>query len=84
MLTLEDIVSDMCEGQYADDRRNAASKTKIPRNLLFIDMVLVPKCVSIGTQDTEAGPIPQCPLLIPPRVLVFYSGDYLASDPEIL
>jgi hypothetical protein len=25
MLTLEDIVSDMCEGQYADDRRNAAS-----------------------------------------------------------
>jgi hypothetical protein len=35
MLTLEDIVSDMCEGQYADDRWNAASKTKIPRNLLF-------------------------------------------------
>jgi hypothetical protein len=32
-------VFDMCEGQYADSRRNAASKTKIPRNLLFIDMV---------------------------------------------
>jgi hypothetical protein len=30
MLTLEDIVSDMCEGQYADHHRNAASKTKIP------------------------------------------------------
>jgi hypothetical protein len=30
MLTLEDIVSDMCEGQYVDNRRNAASKTKIP------------------------------------------------------
>jgi hypothetical protein len=40
MLTLEDIVSDMCGGQYADDRRNAASKTKIPQNLPFIDMVL--------------------------------------------
>jgi hypothetical protein len=40
MLTLEDIVSNMCEGQYADDRRNAASKMKIPQNLLFIDMVL--------------------------------------------
>jgi hypothetical protein len=40
ILTLEDIVSDMCEGQYANSRRNAASKTKIPRNLLFIDMVL--------------------------------------------
>jgi hypothetical protein len=31
MLTLEDIVSDMFEGQYADDRQNTASKTKIPR-----------------------------------------------------
>jgi hypothetical protein len=30
MLTLDDILSDMCEGQYADSRRNAASKTKIP------------------------------------------------------
>jgi hypothetical protein len=30
MLTLEDIVSDMCEGQYADKHRNAASKAKIP------------------------------------------------------
>jgi hypothetical protein len=36
MLTLEDIISDMCEGQYTNDRRNAASKTKIPQNLLFI------------------------------------------------
>jgi hypothetical protein len=40
MLTLEDIVSDMCEGQYADKHRNAASKAKIPQNLWFIDMVL--------------------------------------------
>jgi hypothetical protein len=48
MLTLEDIVSDMCEGQYADDRRNAASKTKIPRNLLFIDMVLYRNVCPLG------------------------------------
>jgi hypothetical protein len=40
ILTLEDIVSDMCEGQYADRHRNAANKAKIPRNFLFIDMVL--------------------------------------------
>jgi hypothetical protein len=39
MLTLEDIVSDMCEEQYADKHRNAANKAKIPQNLLFIDMV---------------------------------------------
>jgi hypothetical protein len=48
MLTLEDIVSDMCEGQYANDRRNAASKTKIPRNLLFIDMVLYRNVCPLG------------------------------------
>jgi hypothetical protein len=48
MLTLEDIVFDMCEGQYADSRRNAASKTKIPRNLLFIDMVLYRNVCPLG------------------------------------
>jgi hypothetical protein len=48
MLTLEDIVFDMCEGQYVDDRQNAASKTKIPRNLLFIDMVLYINVCPLG------------------------------------
>jgi hypothetical protein len=48
MLTLEDIVSDMCEGQYVDDRWNAASKTKIPWNLLFIDMVLYRNVCPLG------------------------------------
>jgi hypothetical protein len=48
MLTLEDIVSDMCEGQYADSRQNAASKTKIPWNLLFIDMVLYRNVCPLG------------------------------------
>jgi hypothetical protein len=40
MLTLEDIVSGMCEGQYADKHWNAASKAKISPNLWFIDVVL--------------------------------------------
>jgi hypothetical protein len=48
MLTLEDIIFDMCEGQYADSHRNAASKTKIPRNLLFIDMVLYRNVCPLG------------------------------------
>jgi hypothetical protein len=48
MLTLEDIISAMCEGQYADDRWNAASKTKIPWNLLFIDMVLYRNVCPLG------------------------------------
>jgi hypothetical protein len=33
MLTIEDIVSNMCEGQYADRHKNAASKAKIPPKL---------------------------------------------------
>jgi hypothetical protein len=47
-LTLKDIVSDMCEGQYANDRRNAASKTKIPQNLLFINIVLYRNVCPLG------------------------------------
>jgi hypothetical protein len=63
MLTIEDIVFDMCEGQFADSHRNAANKTKIPQNLLFIDMVLY-RNVSFGAQDTEEGHFPQCSVCI--------------------
>jgi hypothetical protein len=48
MLTLEDIVSDMCEGQYADKHWNAASKAKIPRNLWFVDVVLYRNVCPLG------------------------------------
>jgi hypothetical protein len=48
MLTLEDIIFDMCEGQYAESQRNTASKMKIPRNLLFIDMVLYRNVCPLG------------------------------------
>jgi hypothetical protein len=48
MLTIKDIVSDMCEGQSVDSHQNAASKTKIPRNLLFIDMVLYMNVCPLG------------------------------------
>jgi hypothetical protein len=66
MLTLEDIVFDMCEGQYADSRRNAASKTKIPQNLLFIDMVLYRNlflrggtCSSVHSIEVSGAPFPR-------------------------
>jgi hypothetical protein len=48
MLTLEDIIFDMWEGQYADKHQNAASKAKIPRNLWFIDMVLYRNVCPLG------------------------------------
>ena len=33
MLTIEDIVSDICEGQYVEKHNNAASKAKMPPKL---------------------------------------------------
>jgi hypothetical protein len=48
MLTIEDIVFDLCEGQFADSHQNVASKTKIPWNLLFIDMVLYRNVCPLG------------------------------------
>jgi hypothetical protein len=55
MLTIEDIVSDMCEGQYANKHRNAARKVKIPPNLWFIDVVLYKNVCPLGhkTQRTD-------------------------------
>ena len=33
MLTTKDIVGDMCEGQFTDQHKNAASKSKLPPQL---------------------------------------------------
>jgi hypothetical protein len=48
MLTIEDIVSDMCEGKYVDKHRNVASKAKIPQNLCFVDIVLYKNVCPLG------------------------------------
>jgi hypothetical protein len=40
MLTTEDIVGDMCEGQFADQHKNAVSKSKLPPQLWFVDFML--------------------------------------------
>jgi hypothetical protein len=48
ILTLEDIVSDMCDGQYADNHRNATSKAKIPPKLWFVDVVLYRSVSPLG------------------------------------
>jgi hypothetical protein len=53
MLTLEDIVFDVCEGQYAYRHQNVASKAKIPQNLLFIDMVLYDRTKFGYSQENE-------------------------------
>jgi hypothetical protein len=76
MLTLEDIVSDMCEGQYADSHRNAASKTKIPRNLLFIDMVLYRNVCPLGHKTQRQD-------LFLSALYAFHRG-FWCSIPEII
>jgi hypothetical protein len=48
MLTIEDIVSDMCEGQYVDRHHNATSKVKIPSKLWLVDVVLQKKVYPLG------------------------------------
>jgi hypothetical protein len=50
MLTIEDIVSDMCEGQFADSHRNAASKTKIPQIFYSSTWCCIGTCVLWDTR----------------------------------
>jgi hypothetical protein len=48
MLTIEDIVFDMCEGQYADRHKNATNKAKILSKLWFVDVVLQKNVCPLG------------------------------------
>jgi hypothetical protein len=76
MLTLMDIVSNMCEGQYADNHRNATSKMKIPRNLLFIDMVLYRNVCPLGHKTQRRD-------LFLSALYAFHRG-FWCSIPEII
>jgi hypothetical protein len=48
MLTIEDIVSDICEGQFADRHKNAATKSRLPLQLWFVDFVLQRNVCPLG------------------------------------
>jgi hypothetical protein len=48
MLTTEDIVGDMCEGQFTDQHKNAASKSKLPPQLWFVDFMLQRNVCPLG------------------------------------
>jgi hypothetical protein len=76
MLTLDDIVSNMCKGQYADSRRNAANKMKIPRHLLFIDMVLYRNVCPLGHKTQRRD-------IFLSALYAFYRG-FWCSIPEII
>jgi hypothetical protein len=76
MLTDEDIVTDMCEGQFEDSHRNTANKTKIPWNLLFIDMVLYRNVCPLGHKTQRRD-------LFLSALYAFHRG-FWCSIPEII
>jgi hypothetical protein len=76
LLTIEDIVSDMCEGQYANNHQNAASKAKIPPKLWFVDVVLQKNVCPLGHKAQRRD-------LFINALYSFYKG-FWCSIPEIL
>ena len=76
MLTIEDIVSDMCEGQYADNHCNAANKAKIPLKLWFVDIVLYRNLCPLGHKTQRRD-------LFLSALYLFHRG-FWCSIPEII
>jgi hypothetical protein len=60
MLTIEDVVGDMCMGQFANRHKNAASKSKLPPQLWFVDFVLQMNVCPLGHKSKEGtfSPLP--------------------------
>jgi hypothetical protein len=42
------IIEDMCVSQYADEKRNAGSWSKLPQQLLLVDYILYPNMCPLG------------------------------------
>jgi hypothetical protein len=76
MLTIEDIVSDMCEGQYVDRHKNAASKAKIPPKHWFVDVVLQKNVCPLGHKTQRRD-------MFLSALYSFHKG-YWCSIPEII
>jgi hypothetical protein len=43
-----EIIEDMCDGQYADEKRNAGSRSKLPQQLLLVDYILQRNVCPLG------------------------------------
>jgi hypothetical protein len=76
MLTTEDIVSDMCKGQFADRHKNVASKAKMPPMLWFVDVVLQRNVCPLGHKMQRRD-------LFLSALYSFYEG-YWCSIPDII
>jgi hypothetical protein len=76
MLTTEDIILDMCEGQFADKHKNAASKVKMPPQLWFVDVVLQRNVCPLGHKTQRRD-------MFLNTLYSFHKG-YWCSIPEII
>jgi hypothetical protein len=76
MLTTEDIVSYMCQGQYVDRHQNAATKVKMPPQLWFVDVMLQKNVCPLGHKTQRRD-------LFLSALYSFYKG-YWCSIPNII
>jgi hypothetical protein len=47
-LNVSEIIEDMCAGQYANEKQNAGSRSKLPQPLLLVDYVLYRNVCPLG------------------------------------
>jgi hypothetical protein len=76
MLTTKDNVLDMCEGQFVEKHKNAASKTKMPPQLWFMDIVLQMNVCPLGHKIQRRD-------MFLNALYSFYKG-YWCSIPKII
>jgi hypothetical protein len=76
MLATKDIVSDMCQGQFANRHKNDASKAKMPPQLWFVDVVLQKNVCPLGHKMQRRD-------LFLSALYSFYKG-YWCSIPDII
>jgi hypothetical protein len=55
---ISEIIEDMCAGQYADNKNNAGSQSKLPPQLWLVDSILYQNVCPLGhkTQSVTSSP----------------------------
>jgi hypothetical protein len=75
-LYVSEIIEDMCAGQYADEKRNAGSRSKLPQPLLLVDYVLHRNVCPLGHKSQRRDQFLQA-------LYAFHKG-YWYSIPSII
>jgi hypothetical protein len=73
---MSQIIDDMCGGQYADNKNNAGSRSKLPPQLWLVDSILYRNVCPLGHKTQRRDPIIQA-------LYAFYKGHWY-SIPSII